>query len=295
LPFNLIIARAPTFASIDRPSWFQRVRPITDGEFQTVMAGGSPERRPGGDLWVRHPTDGLPWFVTRLTARGAVVLSCSYTNHRFLRNFPDAFDMGRRLARAFGGYLFEEVRGTKINPLNINKLLNPAGDYVTGQSRVFQRTVARINARAGGPLEYPLGEFDIVPEYFVFHCPLPDEAPADLPSILSGVTLPFAPAEVAPDHAVVPDQAGTPAARILLRPDRTLQVWPSHGAMPWSASATSTLATFEALHAAFPGPVTLCHRALDGELLAAVRTMVGGLGVCCYEWVRTWQEPSAVE
>lgn len=110
MPFDLFVSRAKTFQAIERGGLFRRAAPITPEEFRTVMADGAPATRPDGDLWFAHPEDHSPWFAARLTQKGSVVLSCSYTNHRFLRNFADAFDIGVRIAEALNASLFEEVR-----------------------------------------------------------------------------------------------------------------------------------------------------------------------------------------
>jgi hypothetical protein len=117
LPFDLFVSRAKNFESIDRPRLFHGAEAITPGAFRSVMADGKPTPRPDGDLWLTHPHDSFPWFAARLTEKGTIVLSCSYTNHRFIRNFADAFDIGVRIAETLDASLFEEVRdgGSDLN------------------------------------------------------------------------------------------------------------------------------------------------------------------------------------
>jgi hypothetical protein len=287
LPFDLFVSRAKTFQAIERGGLFRRSAPITPDAFRAVMADGAPKVRADGDLWFTHPEDHSPWFAARLTPKGSVVLSCSYTNHRFLRNFADAFDIGVRIAEALNASLFEEVRCERVVPSQLDRLLAPDGDYIRLQAGTFKHCLQRLDQDPGGPLEYPLGPIDLVGEYFVLQLTLPGNAPANVPALLKPVSLPSAPTDLAPSHAVVPDPQGTPLTKILLRPDRRLQLWPSHGAGPWSASARSTLATFKALEARYPGPATFNGRGLDSALSAQLDTRVNGLGVDFYQWATT--------
>lgn len=284
MPFDLFVSRAKTFQAIDHAGLFRRAAPITPEEFRAVMADGAPTTRPDGDLWFTHPEDHSPWFAARLTPKGSVVLSCSYTNHRFLRNFADAFDIGVRIAEALGASLFEEVRCERVVPSQLDRLLAPDGDYIRLQAGTFKHCLQRLDQDPGGPLEYPLGPIDLVGEYFVLHLTLPDGAPNDMPALLKPVALPSAPADIAPSHAVLPDAQGNALTKILLGPDRRLQLWPSHGAGPWSASARATLATFKALAAIYPGPTTFNGRGISSALSAELEARVGGLGVNFYQW-----------
>lgn len=287
MPFDLFVSRAKTFQAIERGGLFRRSAPITPEAFRAVMADGAPTMRPDGDLWFTHPEDHSPWFAARLTPKGSVVLSCSYTNHRFLRNFADAFDIGVRIAEALNASLFEEVRCERVVPSQLDRLLAPDGDYIRLQAGTFKHCLQRLDQDPGGPLEYPLGPIDLVGEYFVLQLTLPGNTPADLPALLRPVALPSAPTDLAPSHAAVPDPHGTPLTKILLRPDRRLQLWPSHGAGPWSASARSTLETFKALEAEYPGPATFNGRGLDSALSAQLEARVNGLGVDFYQWATT--------
>src|SRR3979409_1370901 len=100
MPFDLYISRADTFGGMQRepvprprPRLLARMFPrpadparITGEEFHAVLRGAPATRQGDHAYWVLYP-DGDPWFVAEWRPEGNVVLSTSYSNHRFLRNF----------------------------------------------------------------------------------------------------------------------------------------------------------------------------------------------------------------
>ena len=286
MPFDLFVSHASSFDRVDRSGWLRRGQvPITPAAFLGAISGSASSQRADGDLWLRHPDDGLPWLAARLTPKGSVVLSCSYSNHRYLRNFPDAFELGLGLAEALGASLFEEVRGEKVTRSNVETLLSPDGRYVRLQVGTFESALERLHQDPGGPLEYPIGPIDLVGEYFVLHLTLPTSSPRNLAELLGAVELPRAPIVMEKSHAVIPTQSGAPATKVLLRPDQRVQIWPSHGEASFGDTATTTIATLHAFEAAFPGYVTFNLEPLTPAIRAELDRRSSGLGVEFYEWV----------
>ena len=144
MPFDLHISRAGTFGAIRgeqsrgaKQGFFARVfsklavelgptAPITSDEFHAVMSGAGSSRRSDHVYWVPHP-DGDPWFAAEWKAEGYVLLSTSYSNHRYLRNFADMFDQGLRISEKLNAHLFEEVGERGITQNNIDSVLAPDG------------------------------------------------------------------------------------------------------------------------------------------------------------------------
>src|SRR6476620_7071750 len=118
MPFDLFISHAPAFSKIDKSGLLRRQKAITVEQFGQVFSAAGATLRPDGDLWVPHPEDASPWLAARLTPQGSIVLSCSYTSHRYIRNFLDAFDLGVKIASALEASLYEEVRETRVDGTN---------------------------------------------------------------------------------------------------------------------------------------------------------------------------------
>jgi hypothetical protein len=76
-------------------------------EFRECMSLAPAREIKPGEYWVRHP-EGDPWFVAAWKPPGHILLSTSYTHHRFLRNLADMFDQGLAIATNFGARLSEE-------------------------------------------------------------------------------------------------------------------------------------------------------------------------------------------
>jgi hypothetical protein len=177
MPFDLFISRAPSLSEALNPGSSQRQNPITRQEFSSVMASApvAALMRPDGDAWLRHPQDNSPWFAARLHPKGYMVLSTSYTNHRFLRNVYDLLGAGAKMAGNLKAYLYEEMRDERVEKLDT--FLEFDGQYLKLQVQVFNEAMQRMDKTCEGPLEYPIGPFDMVPCYFMFHIALTDLSP----------------------------------------------------------------------------------------------------------------------
>ena len=279
MPFDLYISRATTFGA-------SSPRPITSEELQGAMSGAPATRKADHVYWVRHP-DGDPWFVVEWKA-GQVLLSTSYSHHRYLRNFPDMFDQGLVLAESLGARLFEEVEQREVTRSNVDELLHPDGKYVELQAGTWRGAMDRLARQANAPLEYPLGPFDVVSEYLVFHLaparPIEDDAvPALLERATSGVKV----------HAA---REGTWCAievagerwltKILRRADGQWQIWPAWGQSPFPGIAATTVAVAEELHRAAGGELRFLGRPYDDSLRESVHARLDGLGVDFYLWTQ---------
>lgn len=289
VPFDLFVSHASSFKAAQGKGglFSRRPPPIAAAAFEQVMSKVDATRRPDGDYWLRHPEDQTPWLAARLSEQGAIVLSCSYTNHRYIRNFLDAFDLGLRVAQALGASVFEEVGGEEVTAKNIDALLDAKGEYVKLQALTFQHACQQLHQAPGGPMEYPVGPQDLVGEYFVLHLTLPPEAPNTLADILARVSFPREPTAVTEEVALFTTESGASAAKIIVTPDRRMQVWPSHGEAPFAETAGVTLAAFEALERAYPGTATFDGRPLTDSLRSEVSQRASGLGVEFFEWVST--------
>jgi len=287
MPFDLFISHAASFDKIDKSGLFSRGhKAITAEQFAAIFSQLSSTPRPDGDVWVRHPEDDRPWLVARLTPKGSIVLSCSYTNHRFIRNFVDAFDLGVKIAEAVGASLFEEVRQSCVNAADLDALLDGEGDYVQLQAKTFLMALQRMDEDSGAAVEYPLGPTDLVQEYFVLHLTLPAGAPATLAGLLQRIT--FAqPLDQKESAVLFGTSEEKPAAKLLLRPDGIAQIWPSPGYASFKDCATTCFELLAALEATFPGAVAGFFREpMTGAERAEIEQRSKGLGVEFFEWVQ---------
>jgi len=307
VPFDLYVSRARTFGAMrgdqsagQKQGFFARVvaklsaeaqggppSPITSDEFHAVMDGAPGERKSEHLYWVPHP-DGDEWFVAEWKAEGNVLLSTSYSNHRYLRNFADMFDQGLRISGRLNAHLFEEVGQREITPSNIDSVLAPDGKYVGLQAGTWRAAMAQLSEQARAPLEYPLGPIDLVSEYLLFLV-VPERLIGDdsVPTLLAhaqaGVNI-----QVAQQGAwLAVDAAGDKGlTKVLRRPDGKWQVWPAWGQASFSRIAETTVALAETLHRAVGGEIQFLGRPFDESLRKETRSRLGGLGVDFYEWTR---------
>jgi hypothetical protein len=277
MPFDLILSRA--------------TGPIARDHLRDVMQGAPAVRKSDDVYWVSHQ-DGSPWFAVEWRAEGRVVLSTSYTNPRFLRNFPDMFDLGLRLAQALGARLIEEVNSTVVTPRNIDSLLAPRGNYVELQAATWRHAVEQMATSGQAPLELPLGQVDLVGEYLVFHV-VPERDTAALADAAVTALVTGAAAGIEARTEGTGTWLAVEAAdkqwltRVLRRDDGAWQVWPAWGMAPFARIATTTIAIAEALAAAAGGAFLFLGLPYDDALRAEVHARRAGLGVDFYLWTQT--------
>jgi hypothetical protein len=265
---------------------------ITREEFHAVMRGAPATRKADDVYWVSYP-DGDPWFVAEWKPDGTVLLSTSYSNARYLRNFPDMCDQAIKIARQLDARVFEEVEGREMTERNLDGFLDPSGEYVALQAGTWRHAIAQMSAQAQAPLEYPLGPIDIVSEYLLFHI-LPerpiehDDVSALLQRALRAVEV-----EVAAEGAWSVNDAEEDRwlTKVLHRQDGKWQVWPQWGQSPFRRIAETTVAAAEHVHQAAGGEIQFLFRAFDDSLRSEVRARCDGLGVDFYTWARQLDDP----
>ncbi|MEZ4254078.1 MAG: hypothetical protein R3B99_38205 [Polyangiales bacterium] len=282
MPFDLFVSRATSYDALS-----------TARALRLSELGPPPGAReaPGGGYWLEHPGGG-PWLA--VVERGPnVVLSTSYSNRRFVRNFVDAFDLAHQLAAAVGARVFDEVSAAEVPASQLNALLRPLGPYVARQHATFQEVERRIREEAQARLEYPLGEIDLVSDYFVFvvvGSTTPDGVAAALSASFGGRvvrdsvrTFRVAPAETRGWLARTLGRQPDPATLVLVRPDGAVQVWPSW-AHPFATLAATTVEVARALAASTHGALHFGRTRVDAPLLEAIETSSRGLGVDFHRW-----------
>lgn len=309
MPFDLYLSRARSMAQVrgepeSRPddSFINRIiarasasmmtavpAPILEDDFHAVMAGAPATRKGEHTYWVRYPGDeGDPWFLSEWRTAGHVLLSTSYSNHCFLRNFPDMFEVALKLATELGARVFEDVRGQEVTKENVDALLAPEGSYAALQVKTFQNVVDSLDRNGQAALEYPLGGVDGVTEFLVL-CAKPsasntitrDAAAALLAERLSGVTVEPKGADAL---GLLRTSDNKWLAKVQLRADGIWQVWPAHGEAPFSDIAPVVVGAAEAIQAATNGTLDLCGRYYDDATKARVHELMNGLAVDFFVW-----------
>jgi hypothetical protein len=240
-----------------------------------------------GVWWAQHPGGG-EWCAIELTGDGRIRLSTSYSHYRFLRNFPDLFDLGRRFAGALGGRVVEEVDGLDVTDVDLDDLLEPDGPYVALQASTFDMTRNKMNRDAMAALEYPIDAIDLVGEYCLFHL-----APARRidDAALAAAAGKLKRTELRPAGGgawlLLRRDPERPVAKLLRRPDERWQIWPAWGHAPFSTCATAVVFLAELLHRVAGGELTFLGRPYTAALRTDVHERLDGLGVDFYRWIRT--------
>ena len=292
MPFDLFLSHAEQWDALESAP------PISPTILETLMADAPAHRREDGSWRVPHPNEGDPWCT--IAMRGPnVALSASYSYRRFVRNFADMFDQTIAMAGHVGLRVFEEVRGTEVVAAEVNELLRRGSSYFDLVVGTFAETRRQIEQDGMAPLEYPVGPIDLVSEYFVVHVrgvgsPTTKQVRQVLEGALGARTV-----TVAADRALLVHPADTrgflarsmsretptPSAKVMLRPDGALQIWPA-----WRTSfaegAAAVLAASNAARTAFGGAMTLGGRPVDEGFAAEIAERAGGLGVDMFEWLQ---------
>lgn len=290
MPYDLYLSRGVFFgveADPGVPDPDPGKAPVGAEEFHALLRGAPAERKGERTYWVRHP-DGDPWFVAQWQPRGQVLLSTSYSHHRYLRNFGDLVEHGLELARALDAHLFEEVRGIEITERDVDELLEPSGAYVQQQAATWRGAVEQMARDAGAALEYPLGQVDLVSEYLGFHlAPARAVGEAEVAALLQGAAGGARVSVVQAQAWAIADADGErELTKVMLLPDGRWQIWPWWGRAPFPRLAETTLAAAEALERALGGELRLLGEPLDEALREEVRRRIGGLGVEFFLWKR---------
>jgi hypothetical protein len=259
-------------------------QPLSLADFELIMNGAPLRRRlEDGTCWLWHP-EGMAWLSASFhpgndEVDGYVSFALSYAHNQFLKVWADAFELALRLARHIGARVFEDVSFKEITRENAGELLDPASTFVEGQARFWKETVTGLEERLQAPLEYPIGRYDAVNDYFIFF--LDPKKKVDLPSLISGLNLSCAPDSIGTDRFALQDPgSGNLLARVLLRPDDgALQIRPFYWMEPFSTVAEVTLDLAYALQHALGGQLFLRDKPLSPEFRAEIVENIKGLGV----------------
>jgi hypothetical protein len=142
-------------------------------------------------------------------------------------------------------------------------------------------------------LEYPIGPIDVVSEFLVFHvvggekketAALKTALERDVGGIAVKLAQEGAMGFVGADNEKW-------LAKILLRPNVKWQIWPTHGAAPFSRSAPLVLKAAECIHAEVGGEIVYRGRAFDEALRGEVASRIDGLGVELFLWTQSSATP----
>jgi hypothetical protein len=259
---------------------------ITGEEFHAVLRGAPATRQGDHAYRVLYP-DGDPWFVAEWRPEGNVVLSTSYSSHRFLRNFANMFDQGLRIAGDLQARLFEDVGQREITKRNIDTLLVPGGKYVDLQAATWRRAIDQLASQGTAPLEFPLGPADTVSEYVLFHVtPARDLTDAELAALAREAKAIRIERRDGAAWCALDDDVDRSLTRLLRRPDGDWQIWPAWGQAPFSRIAEVTVALAEALHRAAGGDIAFLGHRYDAALQKDLRSKLAGLGVDFYTWTQ---------
>lgn len=292
MPFDLFLSHAEQWDALESAP------PISPTLLESLMAGAPVGRREDGAWRVPHPNEGDPWCT--MAMRGPnLVLSASYSYRRFVRNFADMFDQALAMARHVGLRVFDEVRGTEVVAAEVNEFLTKGSSYFELVVGTFAETRRKIDQNAMAPLEYPVGPIDLVSDYFVVHVRgVGDPTTKQVLQVIEGA-LGARTVTVAADRALLVHAADTrgflarslsresptACAKILVRPDGALQVWPTW-CTSFAEGARAVLAAANATRAAFGGELTLGGRKVDDAFAAEIAERAGGLGVDMFEWLQ---------
>lgn len=262
--------------------------PLSAAEVLAVLRGTrSPD--PDGTEW-RVWSEQTPWFVARLD-KGVLTLSASYTNPDFLPLLQPYGAEAARIGAALGARVVEEVGGEEVTVENAATVYAETGALVR---QLFQTTMgawASINQDAKAPLDFPVGPFDLVDEYFMFH--IRDAPDTSVRAVRAALTAaygrhrvrdegPEATSVLAPHEPVGFWKrllGGAPRApglvKVLARSDNVVQIW------PWwdqdlSAHGPLGVDIARRLHAALGGTLTLDGVPFAGDVPRAVDMLLGG-------------------
>jgi hypothetical protein len=258
-------------------------RPFTDSHLEAALGGGPEKQRKGGTWRISRPDTGEPWFVAFVN-NGEIVLSTSYSNHRYLANFADMFEAGLIVADRVGGQLFDEINGTRIVRDDLDRLLDPSGEYARLQAHTFHMARGRLSGEAAG-LEWPLDAADEVSQYCVFRV-TPASPPPPIAECLSRIEWPYTAhsddtASLNADHSS-PHSLGL----ILRRDDQSLQIWPTYATASFERCATRCRDVAMQLADELDGSVEFNREPFSGTFADEINTRLTGYGTDLYEWIR---------
>jgi hypothetical protein len=290
MSFEILLTRT-VVPGIDKQLEDPGARPLTPQDFALIMDGAPVRRRlEDGSLWLWHP-QGMAWLSAAYktdvkTGDGYISFALSYAHNQFLKVFADAFELALRLSQYLGARIFEDTGYGEITAENAGELLSPHGSFVLEQASLWQATVADLDGRIQAPLEYPLGRFDAVNDYFVFF--LEAAAQVDMRSLVRQLSISVPPESLADNCFALQDpDSGSVLARVLKRPDGALQIRPFYWMEPFAVVAAATLDLSCRLQDHVGGRLFMRDKPFTPELQAAVAENIKGLGVEFFLWLQS--------
>lgn len=262
--------------------------PLSAAEVLAVLRGArSPD--PDATEW-RVWSEQTPWFVARLH-EGVLTLSASYTNPDFLPLLQPYGAEAARIGAALGARVVEGAAGEEVTVENAATVYAETGALVR---QLFQTTMgawASINQDAKAPLDFPVGPFDLVDEYFMFH--IRDAPDTSVRAVRAALTAAYGRHRVRDEgpeatSVLAPHEpagfwkrlfGGAPRApglvKVLARSDNVVQIW------PWwdqdlAAHGPLAVDVAQRLHAGLGGTLTLDGVPFAGDVPAAVGKLLGG-------------------
>ena len=146
--------------------------PLTRGDFELIM-DGAPVRRKleDGTRWLWHPQE-MAWLAASFregkeAGDGYIAFAVSYGHNQFLKVWADAIELALRMARHLGARVFEDATYQEITRDNAEQILDPQGKFVTEQDEFWKKSVTSMEERLLAPIEYPVGRYDALNDYFV--------------------------------------------------------------------------------------------------------------------------------
>lgn len=288
MPFDIWITRRKSFA--DCASDDAEVPAITRQEFEGLIADAPRmRRRREGDIWISYPLSGQPWLAARLT-KGSIVLSLSFGNHRFPRNWSDAFDLALNMAGPLHAHVFEGPGGKEITEQNLHRMLAAEGAFFKHHRHEWHQFQDKMEQERLAPLEIPIANHDATPEFFLLQTTEPlsrsGKAPFEAINAL-GLALQAQPS--APHCAVVVDtDTGDTLVRVEVK-DGITTLRPYHGKAEFADKAGAVLTLVRALESQSSVTFTFGpqRRPFFGHLREEVEKRIDSLCVDFFEWQET--------
>ena len=288
MPFDIWITRRKSFAECasddaDAPA-------ITRQEFEGLVADAPRmRRRRDGDIWICYPLSGQPWLAARLT-KGSIVLSLSFGNHRFLRNWSDAFDLALNMAGPLHAHIFEGPGGKEISEQNLHRMLAAEGPFVKHHRSEWHHFQDKMEQEMLAPLEIPIGDLEATPEFFLLQTrdPLSRSGKSSVDAINAlGLALQAQPSS--PQCAVVVDtDTGDHLIRVDVK-DGVTTLRPFHGKAEFADKAGAVLTLARALESKANMTFTFGphQRPFFGHLREEIEKRIDNLCVDFFEWHKT--------
>jgi hypothetical protein len=231
---------------------------------------------------------GVPWLLAELDMPldkpARIRLSISYTNYRFARAFIDAFDAGLDAAQHLNAHLIEQHTRSEVTAENVEDYLSDESDYAKYHLKHWQEVMSEMNVHNHAPLEFAIGHFDCVREYFCLSVLPPQPVDADKLSEDLGYSLRMR-SESNSVGAICDPVTKRPKCKILFRPDGKIQLQPFYWKESFAAAAGETLEIATAIKEKYAAQLLFFSEPVNDELHDTLLKHIDALGVDFYWWV----------